>query len=79
MSQESADTEDYQRVIADCGHALDLDLQDGFTYSIRGTTYSMLNDYQHAIEDLNLAIKLELNRASSYFNQGTVYYDLKDY
>ncbi len=77
---------DYNRVIADCTHALQIIKTNtaeshllGKAYLLRGEAYSDKGDYDPAIADITQVIQLEPNNANNYLIRGTIYKAKGDY
>jgi tetratricopeptide (TPR) repeat protein len=65
--------QEYQRAIADCNEAIQLDPRYAPAYSNRCVAYNHLKEYQRAIGDYNKAIQLDPQYAPTYGNRGVAY------
>jgi tetratricopeptide (TPR) repeat protein len=64
----------YDRAIADCSEAIELDPKLAAAYSERGKAYAAKGNTQRAIADYNEAIKLDPEHAAAYRNRGRVHF-----
>jgi tetratricopeptide (TPR) repeat protein len=70
---------DYDRAIADCTRALELNPQYAEAYNNRGTAWFYKGDYDRAIADCTRALELNPQYAEAYNNRGTVRFYKGDY
>jgi len=70
---------EYQKAIADCDKAIQLDPNYSFAYGQRGASYWGLGEYQKAIADCDKAIQLDPNYSFAYAVRGDSYRLLGEY
>jgi lipoprotein NlpI len=63
---------DYDRAIADCTEAIQLDPKYAFAYNNRGLVYNAKDDHDRAIADYTEAIRLDPKYALAYKNRARV-------
>ncbi len=71
----------YDKALATCEEALQLNPRDYRAYNSRGTTYYLRNgagDFDRAIADFGEAIRLAPTNADAYYNRALVYRDRGD-
>ena len=71
----------YDKALATCEEALQLNPRDYRAYNSRGTTYYLRNgagDFDRAIADFGEAIRLAPTNADAYYNRAVVYRDRGD-
>jgi tetratricopeptide (TPR) repeat protein len=64
---------EYDRAIADCDAALQLDRNDAAAYANRGATLELKGEHEAAIEDCTAAIRLDRGFALAYLNRGAAW------
>ncbi len=73
------DIRDYDKAIADCSKAIELDPTLAEAYSYRGRAFNEKGDFGKGIADCSKAIELDPNDYDAYHNRGFSYYGKKDY
>ncbi len=71
----------YDKALATCDEALQLNPRDYQAYNSRGTAYHLRNgagDFDRAIADFNAAVRLAPNNADAYYNRAIAYRDHGD-
>jgi len=63
----------YDRAIADCNKAIEINPNDAVAYYNRGSVYPDKGNYNQAIADFNKAIEINPDYAKAYANQGIAY------
>jgi len=72
------DEKNYDGAIADCTKAIQLEPDNSWAYSCRGSAYGRKKEFDLAIADHTEAIKLNPNFAEAYFDRGMAYSNKKD-
>jgi len=70
---------EYQKAIADCDKAIQLDPNNSSAYAVRGASYGWLGEYPKAIADCDKAIQLDPNYSFAYAVRGDSYRLLGEY
>jgi len=70
---------EYDRAIADCNQALQLNPKLAEAFSTRGIAYDQKGEYDRAIADFNQALQLNPKDAGPFNNRGIAYYYKKEY
>ena len=76
----AAESNNYEKAIAECTEAIKLHPNYAEAYVYRGMIYYMVKDYDRAIADYNQAIRLDNNHNTAYYNRAFIYlHHKKDY
>ena len=70
---------EYDKAIADCDRAIELDPKDAMAYYGRGQAYDIKGEYDKAIADYNQAVKNRPKVAAFYVDRGDLYREIGDY
>jgi Tfp pilus assembly protein PilF len=70
---------DFDKAIADCSKAIELDPALAKAYYYRGRAFNGKGDFEKAIADYSKAIELDPKDYEGYYNRGFSYYANKDY
>jgi tetratricopeptide (TPR) repeat protein len=70
---------EYNKGLADCDKAINIDEKYGRAYQTRGWCFNGLKKFQSALESINKAIALNYRDAAVYNNRGWAYKDLGRY
>ena len=73
------DKEEYERAMADCDRAIELDPRDDHAFNTRGAIYHLTKKYDQAIEEYSKEIRLNANFIDPVHNRGMSYAAKGDY
>lgn len=76
---DSTENKNYDKIIEDLSHEIELNPNDYNAYCRRGEAYFRIKQYAKAVADYSHAIKLKPNIAKMYECRGFVYFYLKQY